>query len=357
MAAAFTGYAQEPSAALQVDATDKAVLLPRVANVGLIATPVNGMIVYDISSNCVRAYENNAWSSCLSPEGATAASDAVLAQIGNEGDDPDVVNSVVTVAQLNQILPALTGVDAGNETAYQDYIDANPNSFSSPATAAEVQAMVDAVNAAAGPMPVYCTGSPTAVVDVVGAAGDTWMDRNLGATQVANISTDAAAYGDLYQWGRFADGHQCRTSSTTTTNATTAVPNDGNAWDGLFITESSSPLDWLSTQDNTLWDGVSGTNNPCPSGYRLPTETEWDTERSAWGSNNAAGAFESPLKLPVAGFRNSSNGALGNVGSNGYYWSSTVSGTNARRLRFYSSTATMDSNPRAYGFSVRCLKE
>ncbi len=73
-------------------------------------------------------------------------SDDVLAQIGLEGDDPDAVNSVVTVAQLNMIVPALTGVVAANEMAYQDYIDANPNDFSSPATQAEVQAMIDTVN-------------------------------------------------------------------------------------------------------------------------------------------------------------------------------------------------------------------
>jgi uncharacterized protein (TIGR02145 family) len=187
--------------------------------------------------------------------------------------------------------------------------------------------------------------------------GEIWMDRNLGASQVATSSTDANAYGDLYQWGRAADGHEDRASSTTSTNATTAVPNDGNAWDGLFITEGSSPYDWLTPQDDNLWQGVSGTNNPCPSGYRLPTEAEWDAERQSWSSNNAAGAFASPLKLPVAGDRYSSNGSLDGVGSRGRYWSSTVSGTYASYLVFYSSNANMLSSRRAGGFSVRCLKD
>jgi hypothetical protein len=61
--------------------------------------------------------------------------------------------------------------------------------------------------------------------------------------------------------------------------------------------------------------------------------------------------------LPVAGNRNNSNGSLNNVGSNGNYWSSTVSGTNARNLNFNSSNANMNSNNRANGFSVRCLKD
>ena len=190
-----------------------------------------------------------------------------------------------------------------------------------------------------------------------GATGKIWMDRNLGASQVATSSTDAAAYGDLYQWGRAADGHESRTSATTSTNATSAVPNDGNAWDGFFITVGSSPYDWLTPQDDNLWQGVSGTNNPCPSGYRLPTEAEWEAERTSWSSNNAAGAFASPLKLPVAGNRTYSDGTLIGVGSYGYYWSSAVDGTNARNLYFYSSIANMGSNLRAYGLSVRCLKD
>jgi hypothetical protein len=62
---------------------------------------------------------------------------------------------------------------------------------------------------------VFCANGPTTVVEVTNpTTGKTWMDRNLGATQVATSSTDAAAYGDLYQWGRRADGHQCRTSAT-----------------------------------------------------------------------------------------------------------------------------------------------
>tara|TARA_B110000090_G_scaffold89704_1_gene101755 strand:- start:8070 stop:8588 length:519 start_codon:yes stop_codon:yes gene_type:complete len=43
---------------------------------------------------------------------------------------------------------------------------------------------------------------------VTSPTGQVWMDRNLGATQVATSSTDHLAYGNLYQWGRALDGHQ-----------------------------------------------------------------------------------------------------------------------------------------------------
>jgi uncharacterized protein (TIGR02145 family) len=200
---------------------------------------------------------------------------------------------------------------------------------------------------------INCDASTFTWSDVTNATtGKTWMDRNLGATQVATSSTDADSYGDLYQWGRLKDGHQCRASSTSSTNSADNVPGHDD-----FILEASSPYDWRDPQNTNLWQGTRGINNPCPGGYRLPTETELDAERTSWGSNNAAGAFGSVLKLPLAGYRSDSNGSLGNVGTYGYYWTSTVSVTVARVLDFYSSYARMDTYYRAGGFSVRCLKD
>ena len=182
--------------------------------------------------------------------------------------------------------------------------------------------------------------------------GKTWMDRNLGATQVATSSTDAAAYGDLYQWGRGTDGHQIRTSATTVTLSSIDQPAHGN-----FILAPSVPYDWRSPQNTNLWQGVNGVNNPCPSGYRIPTETELNTERLSWSVNTSVGAFASALKLPMAGYRNYSNGSLDYFGPNGYCWSSTVSSTGSRLLNFNSSNALMNTYFRANGFAVRCLKD
>jgi hypothetical protein len=205
---------------------------------------------------------------------------------------------------------------------------------------------------------VFCASGPTAVVDVTNpTTGKKWMDRNLGASQVATSSTDANSYGDLFQWGRRADGHQCRTSTTTTTLSSSNQPTHGS-----FIKSGVSglPHDWRSPQNTNLWQGVNGINNPCPSGYRLPTETELDGERLSWSSNNAAGAFASPLKLPKGGARDYSGGQLGNIGTAGIYWSSTV-GTvssygDSRGLYFDSSSASMYNEYRASGLSVRCIK-
>ena len=184
----------------------------------------------------------------------------------------------------------------------------------------------------------------------VSSAGQIWMDRNLGASRVAISSDDSEAYGDLYQWGRGTDGHEKRISPTTTTLSSADNPGHGR-----FISNSNTPDDWRVPQNDNLWQGTSGINNPCPSGFRLPTSTELDAERASWSSNDYA---DSPLKLVVAGYRNGNDGSLGDAGSAGHYWSSTVNGSNSRYLYFNSSSsAIMGSYIRAGGFSVRCFKD
>jgi uncharacterized protein (TIGR02145 family) len=204
------------------------------------------------------------------------------------------------------------------------------------------------------PGSVFCNGIPTFIEDVINpTTGKTWMDRNLGATRTATSSNDVEAYGDLYQWGRRPDGHQCRNSPTTPTLSSIDQPTHGS-----FITTNSLPLDWRSPQNTNLWQGVNGINNPCPNGYRLPTEAELITESSSWSSQNASGAFNSPLKLTAAGDRDLSNGTLTTVGERGSYWSSTINGDAVQYIFFFNpANLNYHTGYKSSGFSVRCIKD
>ena len=179
--------------------------------------------------------------------------------------------------------------------------------------------------------------------------GETWMDRNLGATQIATSFDDVNAYGDLYQWGRNTDGHQIRTSSTTSILSTTNSPNHSD-----FILANS---DWLTVSDDNLWQDVNGINNPCPLGFRLPTEAELEAERLSWISNDAAGAFESPLKLTIGGARSRMSGAIGNVGTFVGYRTSDLNGLQSRMLGISLTTSFMGDRDRADGNCVRCIQD
>lgn len=199
---------------------------------------------------------------------------------------------------------------------------------------------------------IHCSDTPTVVAEVLNpATGKTWMDRNLGASRKANSITDAGAYGDLYQWGRRADGHQCRNSQTTDALSFTEQPDHG-----LFITPSGMPYNWLVSQNTNLWQGTSGVNNPCPQGFRVPTAAEMEQEFKSWSEPGLVGGFASPLKWVAGGIRGF-NGSLTVVGSSGVYWTSSPEGaSNSTLMLAGSNNANLNVLNRGYGFSVRCLK-
>jgi uncharacterized protein (TIGR02145 family) len=198
---------------------------------------------------------------------------------------------------------------------------------------------------------VFCASGPTEIVDVFNPkTGKTWMDRHLGATQAATSSADTNSFGDLYQFGRRNDGHQCRRSPVTSTLSSVDQPNHGE-----FINAQIKPHDWRTPQKSKLWKGVKATNNPCPIGYRLPTNKEMLAERLSWVSPDAAGALASPLKLPLPGFR-SVSGSLNSLGTGGVYWTSTTARTKAQRMAIDSSASGYGAIFRAAGLSVRCIK-
>lgn len=179
--------------------------------------------------------------------------------------------------------------------------------------------------------------------------GHQWLDRNLGATQVATSKTDATAYGWRYQWGRYCDGHQVTSSATTSTLSDTDTPGHGN-----YILTSE---DWRSTANNNLWQGLSGINNPCPANFRLPTSEELLAVFTAEGIGNADQAFNSTLKFTVGGSRRRNTGEYEYYALRGYYWTSTVSSNRSSCVYFTETTlSTLPDYYRGSGMCIRCIK-
>jgi uncharacterized protein (TIGR02145 family) len=288
----------DASAALEVQSTEKGFLPPRMSTLerNAIESPAEGLVIYNTDLNSLEFYNSEDWISAI---------------------DGEIVSSPV--------------VESGAcQGAFEEILHNN------------------------------------LIYKPVESNGKCWLDRNLGATQVATASNDAASYGDLYQWGRAADGHEKRNSQTfdgTSTRPNTIIQN--GAWDGLFISipSGTNRNDWVTTQSNDAWNNGTQTNpektitDPCPSRYRIPTQAEWQDEINQGNLANISDAISSPLKLPAAGLRNSTNGSISSAGTFGGYWSSTTSSNNASRLGFTSSGSSMFAFNRSSGYSVRCLKD
>lgn len=208
-------------------------------------------------------------------------------------------------------------------------------------------------------------GNEVTYTTVRGADGNIWLQQNLGSDGVATSSTDSNAFGDLFQWGRWDDGHQLRSSTVSynllePNNPTALGENNSNFY-------NTSPEWWSNGTVNDTWNAsvpedVTATDgcDPCKAlaeGWEIPTATEWQTIIDAEQINDIETAFESNLKLTVAGSRNDSG--LYNEGTKGYYWSKTISSTNPQfaKYLYYSDfiVNTGAGGVKAQGSSVRCI--
>jgi len=172
----------------------------------------------------------------------------------------------------------------------------------------------------------------TVLTDLTGS-DKCWITQNLGASRQASSATDKSedAAGWYWQFNR-KQGYKVGTSP---------------AWTITSINESSA---WTAE------------NDPCAillgTDWRIPTKTEWEAADANGGWNNYNDTYSSVLKLHAAGYLHASDGSLWGRGSDGRCWSSTqISNTDGWRLGFYSSYSNMNSNSKAFGFSLRCLRD
>ena len=376
------------SSILDLTASDKALLLPRVANSNNIATPVNGMMIYAVNPKCFKAYQDGAWVDLTTCSQITSA--MTFGAITYQGTS--VINTT-GIGYNGETVPSASTITVQVTVS-------EPTSYNFSATHAGTGLVYSASGsfAAAGTYPVILqnngvaipwgtfgvltmplTGAsnsinlvpridiksiPASATEVVGVTygTQTWMDRNLGARRAATALNDVLSYGNHYQWGRPADGHEISVwdGATTTSgrgfaNATAALSATTTPGHSNFILTTAGSLDWLATQaDPDRW--ATANQGPCPVGYHVPTITEWSIADTFGAWNNNTDTFNSNLKLPSAGHRSHITGLLIRQGTFGYYWSSTVSGTYARLLNFFGTAAATYGSNRANGFSVRCLK-
>jgi Fibrobacter succinogenes major domain (Fib_succ_major) len=202
----------------------------------------------------------------------------------------------------------------------------------------------------------------------VSEGGSIWLNNNLGAdyantnkasfnpAQQATSQSDYLACGSLFQWGRKPDGHElinrASGSGSTAVNGTTST-NADNPAHALFIKVTLTPFDWRANQDGTLWATEASANNPCPAGFKLPSSGQLTGLFSV--ITEIASAASCALKLPAAGLR-SLAGTVSFQGSYGYYWSNSPNGTNASQRNFATGGTGVGLSNRAYGYSVRCIK-
>lgn len=358
-----SGNAADSSAIFDVSSSNRGLLIPRMTTNerNSILNPALGLQIFNTDIKCFEFYNGSTWlifsCGCTLPTnpiaGSHFASDTHIVWNWN------TVNSA-TGYKYNFINDYSTAIDIGSNTSFSQnslncgtlyslYIWAYNNCGCSILSTSITQSTAPCFNCGASSITFIYNGATVIYGTVNGQNNTCWLDRNLGAAQIANAYNDINAYGHVFQWGRGDDGHQINNSPTTTALSTTDTPGHSS-----FIINNSSPYDWRNPQNNLLWQGVNGINNPCPSGWRLPSNNEFINEISAWSQQNFTGAYNNALKWTASGYRWSGN--MYNSGA-GYYWSSTIFGTRANLLNFTNNSAGILDYGRSDGLSIRCIKD
>ncbi len=184
--------------------------------------------------------------------------------------------------------------------------------------------------------PVDKTVTYGIVRDIPGEPDKCWITSNLGATHQAtavNDTTEASA-GWYWQFNR----------------------KQGYKNDGSTVTPS-----WTITSISETSDWVAA-NDPCTielgANWRIPTSTDWTNVDASGNWNDWNGPWNSALKIHAAGYLYGRDGSQSSRGSDGFYWSSSqLNATLCWYLNFNNSNSNMGGNEKAFGFSVRCVRD
>lgn len=179
----------------------------------------------------------------------------------------------------------------------------------------------------------------------------TWMAENLRTTKY-NDGTDIPVVTDKNEWTTLTTGAYCNYNNTTNTDT---IGTYGRLYNWYAVnTGKLAPAGWHVPSDaewSALFDYLEGTS---VAGGKLK-----ETGTTHWLAPNEGATNETGFTAVPSGSRDG-NGAFGNIGRNGYWWSTIEDGTdNACYLPIRYNLSSMSSLylNKENGFSVRCVKD
>ena len=403
-----------------MEGATKALILNRVTNTAAVTTPVNGMIVYDLSSNCFKGYQDGSWSGC----GFVPTSTGGTAVVSSYGAPSCTANAISGTMTQGTAVSGVTMSLYANVTTLGTYnITAGPTNgvtFIGTGTFTALGCQLVTLTAAGTPTAAGTntfTTNTTPAGTVTASAGGTipgnatCVGKTISTTSCASVAgvtlnNDAAtALGTEYDWSS-ATSTTMGTGFGASTNTRALVEIGGQCWakfnmninnnlaaavnDGVdrgstgyytggpFANEGIL-YQWSSAMNSATTERAQGV---CPTAWHIPSDCEFMYLENTLGmtvadqeTNTAwryTGTVGSDLSTLTSGGTNTSGftGLLTGYGSyapsfntrgvDAYWWSSSAaSATTAfdRELNTSFTGVYRNTNNKAYSFSVRCLKD
>lgn len=306
---------------------------------------------------------------------------------GNSSESVGTVASAAIVWETynNTTVPAVNSVIAKVD-AKDGFIV-----FETPATLQPGNALIAAKDASGNILWSWHIWIPKNAITTsqFGLGGQSLMDRNLGALEVAVASAiTPESQGMLYSWGRkdpflgnavigektqyaVAEGQAQVTIGESTVLMTVAESIKNPT---TFVqTGSDDNKDWCSEADAALvlWGAEKTIYDPCPAGYQVPYNP-WDDAKNGMWNLKADDAILTTLKFsknvdehwfqmgdpatvfPICGYLDQDG--YKNRGARAYYWSARSTGAGvANVIRVDSSKNYVTDERKSRGGNVRCV--
>jgi uncharacterized protein (TIGR02145 family) len=365
-----TNASPAASAILDVSSTDKGFLTPRMTTAQRYAvnSPADGLLVFDTDENCFAVYKMSAWYLlCGTLDAGSVKTLSIISGNGQSGCESSVLGSPVLVELLDGNGTPVVGstlnftVTAGGGNPSVATVVTNVSgqaqvNWTVGLTGAQTMEISGtgitkkAANAsivacsACGASNIFVDGRDSETYGTITIGGKRWMAENLrynAPGSQLNPANPSICYGRLYNWATLMNG---ATSSSANPSGVQGVcpsgwhiPSDSE-WKDLEMALGISSAD-----ANTV--GSRGTNQ----GAQLKSTTGWNSNVN---NTNSTG-FNA---FPANGYYPSTFYGLG---AYAYFWSSTQKDANFvwyRHLTNADSMVNRNYGNKDYSHSCRCVE-
>jgi uncharacterized protein (TIGR02145 family) len=354
------GSAPHPSAILEIKATNKGLLLPRLTDAQRLAisNPAEGLLIYNTDTDCQNLFNGSQWVElcgiviCNPPPTTAIAGPDQYNVIGNR---TTLAGNLPLEGQGIWLIVSGEDGQVENPGQHDSRFFGQPGEtyllrwiITNDCRSAQDEVLISFQLAPCGEQ-TFVTDREGNQYPIVSLGSQCWMAENLKVSTYRNGNAIAHVTNNT-TWGALSSG----------------------AWSN-YNNDASNDLTYGKLYN---WYAVTDNRNICPTGWHVPIDDEFITLVDYLGTQTYAGsemkAVSALWTAPNEGATNSSGFSglpggkrnwLGNyreIGSFAYFWTVTENDATIARVRHLRNTTTAsirNNFDKKEGASVRCVKD